>query len=166
MWKHGPLLPSWSHTVDRQNTGACSGYIGLWKEKELVTPLPSTSVGRGADLKAQTRWPDSQDGAAKWEESKENQRPLKHSAPLWLWPVKITKPPCEGVAPPKHTWVNKMSIHSFHFDTVYWKLVSTRDGGPCLLTQVQESIFQISLDFLLDALQHVIRAVALVPFEY
>jgi hypothetical protein len=35
-----------------------------------------------------------------------------------------------------------------------------------LLTQVQESIFQISFDLLLDALQHVIRTVALVPFKY
>lgn len=46
------------------------------------------------------------------------------------------------------------------------EIVGCSIWGPCLLTQVQESIFQISLDFLLDALQHVIRAVALVPFEY
>ena len=35
-----------------------------------------------------------------------------------------------------------------------------------MLTQVQESIFQVSFDLLLDALQHVIGAVALVPFKY
>ena len=34
------------------------------------------------------------------------------------------------------------------------------------LDQVQENIFQVTFDLLLDALQHVIRAVALVPFKY
>ena len=35
-----------------------------------------------------------------------------------------------------------------------------------LLTQIQKGIFQVSFDLLLDALQHVVRAVALVPFKY
>lgn len=34
------------------------------------------------------------------------------------------------------------------------------------LDQVQENIFQVTFDLLLDALQHVIRAVALLPFKY
>lgn len=34
------------------------------------------------------------------------------------------------------------------------------------LDQVQENIFQVTFDLLLDALQHVVRAVALVPFKY
>lgn len=35
-----------------------------------------------------------------------------------------------------------------------------------MLTQVQEGILQVSFDLLLDALQHVIRAVVLVPFKH
>ena len=34
------------------------------------------------------------------------------------------------------------------------------------LDQVHKNIFQVTFDLLLDALQHVTRAVALVPFEY
>lgn len=34
------------------------------------------------------------------------------------------------------------------------------------LDQLQESIFQVSINLFLDALQHVIRAVALVPIKY
>lgn len=50
--------------------------------------------------------------------------------------------------------------------SVYRGQTSAGDGGPHLLTQVEESIFQVSLDLLLDALQHVIGAVALVPVKY
>ena len=35
-----------------------------------------------------------------------------------------------------------------------------------MLTQVQEGVLQVPFDLFLDALQHVIRAVALVPFEH
>ena len=41
-----------------------------------------------------------------------------------------------------------------------------RGRGAHLLTQIQKGIFQVSFDLLLDALQHVVRAVALVPFKY
>lgn len=37
---------------------------------------------------------------------------------------------------------------------------------PDMLTQVQESIFQVSFDLLLDTLQHVVWAVALVSLKH
>lgn len=37
---------------------------------------------------------------------------------------------------------------------------------PCFLTEINKGVLKVTFDLLLDALQHIVRTVALVPFEH